>query len=73
LESLLNYFFDEDVYKKYLSMTPKSAEAYRDASRNNPGGVHSSYRWFPPYPFFVKRGVGSRIWDTTMSWGTEPS
>ncbi len=63
MESLLNYFFDEDIYKKYLSMTQRSAEAYSEASKYNPGGVHSSYRWFPPYPFYVKKGMGSRIWD----------
>ncbi len=63
LESLLNYFFDEDTYRRYLEMTPKSREAYQAAVEGNPGGVHSSYRWFPPYPFFISRGKGSRIWD----------
>ena len=28
-----------------------------------PGGVNSPVRAFSPYPFFVKRGVGSRLWD----------
>jgi len=63
LESLLNYFFDDETYERYLEKTKLSREAYQAAIENNPGGVHSSYRWFPPYPFFVKSGRGSRIWD----------
>lgn len=28
-----------------------------------PGGVSHNVHYFPPYPFFVKKGKGSKIWD----------
>lgn len=28
-----------------------------------PGGVSHNIHYFPPYPFFVKKGKGSKIWD----------
>jgi glutamate-1-semialdehyde 2,1-aminomutase len=28
-----------------------------------PGGISHNIHYFPPYPFFVKKGKGSKIWD----------
>jgi glutamate-1-semialdehyde 2,1-aminomutase len=28
-----------------------------------PGGISHNVHYFPPYPFFVKKGKGSKIWD----------
>jgi len=36
---------------------------YERAKKVIPGGVNSPVRAFDPYPFFVKRGEGSRIFD----------
>ncbi len=36
---------------------------FERACRVIPGGVCHNLRYFPPYPFFVSRAEGSRIWD----------
>ncbi len=43
--------------------TTNSKQLYEKAIRMMPGGVSSPVRAFKPHPFFVKRGVGSHIWD----------
>jgi glutamate-1-semialdehyde 2,1-aminomutase len=47
----------------YEKRTPKSREAHARASSRVPLGVASNYRYYPPYPLFVKDGKGSRIHD----------
>jgi glutamate-1-semialdehyde 2,1-aminomutase len=38
--------------------------AYREvAAARLPGGVSSSWQSWPPHPIYVRRGIGSRIWD----------
>ncbi len=54
---------DRDVLEAYMSKTKRSRELYEEAVRHTPGGVHSSLRYYPPYPFYVKRAGGSKIWD----------
>jgi glutamate-1-semialdehyde 2,1-aminomutase len=49
-----------DTYQK---RTPKSGDAHGKASVRVPIGVGSNYRFYPPYPLFVKDGKGSRIHD----------
>lgn len=41
----------------------KSLEFFERAKKIIPGGVNSPVRAFEPYPFFVKKGSGSRIYD----------
>lgn len=41
----------------------KSLELFRRAKKIIPGGVNSPVRAFEPYPFFVERGEGSRLYD----------
>ena len=41
----------------------KSEELFVDAKNYLPGGVDSPVRAFKPYPFFAKKGEGSRIFD----------
>ncbi len=48
-----------DVLKK----TNKSKSLFERALRVIPGGVSHNIRYFPPYPFFVERAKGSKIWD----------
>ncbi len=55
--------FDENLIEKYINKTPYSKKLYEDAIKVTPGGVQSSFRWFPPYPFYVEKAVGAYIWD----------
>lgn len=43
--------------------TEKSKRLFEEARRFTPGGVHSGIRFFEPYPIFVERARGSRIYD----------
>lgn len=47
----------------WVAKTLKSAAAHRKASRHVPGGVSSNFRFMDPYPMFVSRARGSRIFD----------
>jgi glutamate-1-semialdehyde 2,1-aminomutase len=47
----------------YERRTPKSREAHERASSRVPLGVGSNYRFYPPYPLFVKDAKGSRLRD----------
>lgn len=49
-----------DTYEK---RTPKSREAHARAMERVPIGVGSNYRYYPPYPLFVRDGKGGRIHD----------
>jgi glutamate-1-semialdehyde 2,1-aminomutase len=41
----------------------KSKELFEEAKQYLPGGVDSPVRAFKPYPFFVKRAEGSKLYD----------
>lgn len=43
--------------------TQKSAAMYERARRSLSGGVASSYQLRDPWPIYLERGVGSRVWD----------
>ena len=47
----------------YEKRTPQSREAHYRAVARVPLGVASNYRYYPPYPLFVREGHGSRITD----------
>jgi len=49
-----------EIYEK---RTPKSRDAHHRASERVPIGVGSNYRYYPPYPLFVRDGKGSRVHD----------
>ena len=50
-------------YREYESMTKKSKKIYEVAEKYLPKGVESNFRIVDPYPFYITRGQGSRIWD----------
>lgn len=52
-----------EYVKEYSTKTSASRELYDRAKKTTPGGVHSPIRFFEPYPFFLERGKGSRVWD----------
>jgi glutamate-1-semialdehyde 2,1-aminomutase len=54
----MNHFFDA-----YRQKTPLSENLFKRSREVMPGGVSHNVHYFPPYPFFVKKGKGSKIWD----------
>src|SRR5512143_3527943 len=52
-----------DFTAEYVARTPRSAALYERARRVMPGGVCHNMRYFAPYPFYVERAAGGRIWD----------
>jgi glutamate-1-semialdehyde 2,1-aminomutase len=50
-------------YEVYRRLTPRSRELFEAACRSTPLGVHSNYRYFEPYPFYVHRARGVTLWD----------
>src|SRR3990172_12617687 len=53
----------DDTLEVLARRTPKSQEAFQKSKTVIPSGVMSRPRLFKPYPFFVKKGKGSRIYD----------
>ncbi|BDB99407.1 aspartate aminotransferase family protein [Saccharolobus caldissimus] len=49
-----------DNYRKYTS---RSLSLYREARSVMPYGVSSNYRYWEPYPIYLVKGKGSRVWD----------
>src|SRR3954465_2263945 len=49
--------------KRLNERTPKSGELYRRADRVLSGGVSSSYQRREPWPIYLERGEGPRVWD----------
>src|SRR5579864_5983725 len=47
----------------YEKRTPQSHAAHQRAVSRIPLGVASNYRYYPPYPLFVRDGKGGRIHD----------
>src|SRR3954470_24779570 len=43
--------------------TPRSGEMYRRADQVLSGGVASSYQLREPWPIYLERGSGARVWD----------
>jgi glutamate-1-semialdehyde 2,1-aminomutase len=54
----MKHFFD-----LYRQKTPLSGNLFKRAKEVMPGGVSHNIHYFPPYPFFLKKAKGSRIWD----------
>jgi glutamate-1-semialdehyde 2,1-aminomutase len=53
----------EELKAQYVKKTPKSKEAFERAKEVLPGGVTYALRFYSPYPFFVTRSSGSRLFD----------
>jgi glutamate-1-semialdehyde 2,1-aminomutase len=48
---------------EYAERRPKSRELFGRARRVMPGGDTRTITWFAPYPSFMARGEGCRMWD----------
>ena len=47
----------------YRETTPRSHELHERAVKVMPGGTTRTTTYFPPYPLYIERGEGCRIWD----------
>ena len=54
----MEHFFDA-----YQLKTPLSENLFKRAKKVMPGGISHNIHYFPPYPFFIKKATGSKIWD----------
>ena len=52
-----------DYLREYKDRTPGSAGLYARASQIMAGGVSHNLRYFAPYPLYIKKTEGSKIWD----------
>lgn len=50
-------------YDKFINRTHSSRRLFEENRLFTPCGVHSNYRFHDPYPIFIKKAKGSRIWD----------
>lgn len=53
----------DEIYATFRELTRASREAWERACERIPGGVTSNVRFFPPYPIFMERAAGSKIYD----------
>ena len=51
------------MFDAYLARTRGSKAAWERSRQRIPGGVTSNVRYFPPYPIYMTRGEGARLWD----------
>ncbi len=47
----------------YRLKTPRSEKLFKRAKEVMPGGISHNIHYFPPYPPFIKKTKGSKIWD----------
>ncbi len=53
----------KDFFDAYRLKTPHSENLFKRAKEVMPGGISHNIHYFPPYPFFLKKGKGSKVWD----------
>jgi glutamate-1-semialdehyde 2,1-aminomutase len=53
----------EKEIEKYESRTPRSKALWEKARRVMPMGTASNSRMYDPYPLFITRAEGSKVWD----------
>jgi glutamate-1-semialdehyde 2,1-aminomutase len=53
----------KNFFDAYRLKTPLSKKLFEKAKEAMPGGISHNIHYFPPYPFFIKKTKGSKIWD----------
>ena len=53
----------EAQQEQFRNRTGASAETFERAVKSMPGGVPSSFQENDPWPVYIDRGEGSRVWD----------
>ena len=61
--SLRRPAFAADLLQRYESRTPRSAALHAEALESLPGGDTRTGTFFLPYPLYMARGAGVRMWD----------
>src|SRR5689334_25184180 len=56
----------ERIVTDYQAKTPRSRQLFEEALRVMPGGNSRTTTFFDPYPFYITRGEGPRIWDAEI-------
>ena len=51
------------MFEDYISKTQKSKALYERAKKVLPAGVSYAIRYFEPYPFYVAKAKGSKLYD----------
>ena len=51
------------IEEVYAAMMPKSKKLYDQAANLLPGGVESNFRLLDPFPFYIARASGSKLYD----------
>jgi glutamate-1-semialdehyde 2,1-aminomutase len=49
--------------EQYVSHTAMSKKNYDALASIIPGGVNTAIQYFPPYPLYMSKGLGARLWD----------
>lgn len=49
--------------ERYISQTTVSKKNYESLASIIPGGVNTAIQYFSPYPVYMSRGHGGRLWD----------
>ncbi len=52
-----------DPKTKYMKKTRMSARLWKQSSKVMPGGITANIKYFEPYPIFMKKAKGSKIYD----------
>jgi glutamate-1-semialdehyde 2,1-aminomutase len=52
-----------DVRAKYMKKTPRSEKLWKQGSKLIPGGVMANIKYFDPYPLFMRKAKGSKLYD----------
>src|SRR5438045_6166237 len=53
----------ESAINDYEAKTGRARQLFEEALRVMPGGNSRTTTFFDPYPFYISRGEGARIWD----------
>ena len=53
----------EAQQERFRNRTAASAKTFERAVRSMPGGVPSSFQTNEPWPVYLERGAGARVWD----------
>ena len=53
----------EEQQERFRNRTGQSAKTFERAVNVMPGGVPSSFQESDPWPVYIERGQGSRVWD----------
>ncbi len=53
----------KDFFDAYQLKTSSSKNLFERARKVMPGGISHNIHYFPPYPFFLKKAEGPKIWD----------